>query len=242
MKKLIYLSILVLIVNKLPGQETHANHVDHGIFNSLLKKHVSTDGKVNYRGFIKDITELDNYLNILRKSHPGPGWTLQERMAYWINAYNAFTIKLITDNYPVKSIKDINKDSSPWDFRFILITDRNYSLGEIENQILKKEFNDPRFHFAINCASISCPKLLNEAYQPATLNRQLDYAARDFINDETRNRITPGSAQLSSVFEWYNEDFTKEGTLIGYINRFAETKIGSNAKVKYLPYNWNLNE
>ncbi|MBW6478324.1 MAG: DUF547 domain-containing protein [Bacteroidales bacterium] len=163
-------------------------------------------------------------------------------MAYWINAYNAFTIKLITENYPVKSIKDINKDSSPWDLRFIVINDRTYSLGEIENQILKKEFNDPRFHFAINCASISCPKLLNEAYQPATLNRQLDYAARDFINDETRNRISPGSAQLSSVFEWYNGDFTREGTLIDFINRFSETKIGSNAKVKYLPYNWNLNE
>lgn len=242
MKKIIHTLIIVAYFIPVSAQEGNTGQVDHTIFDELLKVYVSPEGKVNYRAIKQNISRLDNYLDILRKSHPEPGWTEDERKAYWINAYNAFTIKLVAGNYPVKSIKDISKSGSPWDIRFIIITGRKYSLGDIENEILRKEFDDPRIHFAINCASVSCPKLLNEAYLPAKLDSQLERSAKEFINERSRNRITPGLAELSSVFDWYKTDFLAKGSLIDYINKFSETKIKPDAKVRYMFYNWNLNE
>jgi hypothetical protein len=180
---------------------------------------------------------LNRYLNEFVKKHPNELWTKNETLAYWINAYNAFTIKLIIDNYPVKSINDI---SQPWDKKFIPINGKSISLNYIEHEILRK-MNEPRIHFAINCASISCPKLLNEAYVPETLDGQLDNAAKEFINSN-KNKLTSGNIKISKIFKWFKKDFETNGSIIDFINNYSEIKLSSKEKIGYLDYNWSLNE
>jgi len=221
----------------------NAKPVSHELWNTFTGKYVSPSGSVNYKAIVKNKSELEAYLTVLKNAHPTAKWAENERKAYWINAYNAFTIKLIIDNYPVKSIKDIGGAlKSPWDKSFIVIENQTYSLSDIEHKILRKEFNDPRIHFAINCASVSCPRLANHAYLPEKLDEQLNEAAISFINDKSRNNITPDLARLSSIFDWFTGDFTKKGSLIDFLNQYSKIKINPTAKVKFLDYNWNLNE
>lgn len=221
--------------------------ISHDQFTVLLKKHVSPAGKVDYKGFIKDSTQLNQYLKQLSDNPPQKTWIKEEELAYWINAYNAFTIQLIIRNYPLKSIKDIGSSikipfiNTPWDIKFIRIGKERLDLNKIEHGILREKFNEPRIHFAIVCASVSCPKLLNEAYEAANINAQLDTQARAFINDPSRNKITSNQAQLSQIFSWFRGDFTKQGNLISFINKYSKVKINPNARISSLDYNWNLN-
>ena len=141
-------------------------------------------------------------------------------------------------HYPIKSIKDI-KD--PWQQRFRKLGDKWYNLDEIEHQILRK-MNEPRIHFAIVCASVSCPKLKNEAFIAPRLEAQLTQATKDFLNDTTKNQVTPNNVKLSKIFKWFAKDFKTEGSLIDFINLYAKNKIDKNAKISYLNYDWNLNE
>jgi hypothetical protein len=212
--------------------------IEHTHWNALLYKYVSKDGKVNYKGFKQDEKALQDYLEILKKNTPSESWTKNEKLAYWINAYNAFTVRLILDHYPVKSIKNI-KD--PWGKEFIVIGGNNYSLEDIEHKILRK-MNEPRIHFAINCASYSCPNLLNQAYTSENLEHQLDLAAKLFVNDTSKNFISKNSVEISKIFDWFSSDFKKYGSIIDFLNRYSTIKIDSNAKIKYKSYNWNLNE
>ncbi|MBL4663597.1 MAG: DUF547 domain-containing protein [Flavobacteriaceae bacterium] len=214
-------------------------NLDHSQWDQLLKTHVNVEGLVNYKGFQKDKKKLDNYLKMLSSQKPNKQWSVQELLAFYINLYNAYTVNLILDNYPVKSIKDIN---GPWTKGIVPIGKNNLSLGGIENGVLRK-MNEPRIHFAINCASISCPNLLNEAYTAAKINEQLDKAANLFINGD-KNDITANNPKLSSIFDWYAKDYKVNGetNVIGYINQYLTKKIDKNASLKYLEYNWNLNE
>ena len=154
MKNLVFIFLLAFIAcfskDRVKYAETRT--ISHSVFDTLLHRHVS-EGKVDYKGFQKDSVLFNRYTRILRANHPGENWTKDEKMAYWINAYNAFTIELILKNYPVKSIKDI---SSPWDQEFIQIRENLYSLNNIEHEILRP-MGDARIHFAIVCASYSCP-------------------------------------------------------------------------------------
>ncbi len=213
-------------------------NVDHSEWNTLLKKHVSNEGLVNYKGFMKDKAQLNAYLSKLSEMKPTKNWSVQEQLAYYINIYNAYTVDLILNNYPTKSIKDID---GPWTKDIVPIGDVDISLGGIENSILRK-MNEPRIHFAINCASISCPKLLNEAYTAAKINEQLDRATKEFVNSD-KNEISKNSAKLSSIFDWYKKDFTENGiTLIDYVNKYSNVKIDAGTAVTYKDYDWNLNE
>lgn len=219
----------------------------HQIWDALLKKNVSADGKVNYQGFIEDRETLNAYLEVLKGVHPNAKWSRDEEMAYWINAYNAFTVQLIVDHYPVESIKDLGGNlfriNTPWDIQFIEIEGVHYDLNDIEHNILRDRFKDPRIHFAINCASISCPKLRNEAYTATALERQLDAQARDFLNNPEKNIITANRAQLSSIFSWFQSDFVSdEKSLVDFINRYAENPLQRYEAIEFLDYNWNLNE
>ena len=211
--------------------------LDHSVWNNLLQKHVSKNGMVDYKGFKSDRAKLDNYLKMLSSQEPTKDWSNNELLAYYINLYNAYTVDLILRNYPVKSIKDI---SSPWTKEFIKVGDTEISLGGIENSILRK-MNEPRIHFAINCASISCPKLLNEAYTAAEIEEQLERVTREFINSD-KNEISENSAKLSSIFDWYKKDFKEDGSVIDYINKYSETRIKPGAAISYKEYDWNLNE
>ncbi|MBF2709610.1 DUF547 domain-containing protein [Flavobacterium soyangense] len=212
--------------------------INHSKWNELLQKHVSSKGNVDYKGFKKDALALQSYLDLLAKNTPEKSWSKNAVLAYWINAYNAFTVKLILDNYPIKSIKKIN---GPWDKEFFALGGKKYSLGEIEHKILRK-MNEPRIHFAINCASFSCPNLANEAYTEAELEKQLSRAAKSFLNDASKNAISANKAELSQIFDWFSDDFKKNGTLIDFINKYSLVKMDDNAKISFKDYNWNLNE
>ncbi|NNE28427.1 MAG: DUF547 domain-containing protein, partial [Saprospiraceae bacterium] len=211
--------------------------IQHDLWGSLVRKHVSPEGKVNYKGFKKDSYLLDQYLSLISQSHPNEkNWSETERLAYWINAYNAFTIKIMIDHYPVKSIKDIRKGipfiNSTWDVKFIEIEGQTYDLNNIEHGILRKQFSEPRIHFAIVCASASCPILRREAFTSEKLEKQLEEQSFDFINDTTKNLITSESkAQLSKIFSWFSGDFKIEGaSVIDYVNRYSSTKLDPDAK------------
>ena len=224
--------------------------INHQTWDALLKKHVSAEGKVDYAGFKEDAAELDAYLKLLSDNHPNEvNWSENERLAYWINAYNAFTVKLIVDNYPVKSIKEIGKGpnipfvNTPWDIKFIKIEGQTYDLNNIEHGILRKHFNEPRIHFAVNCASVSCPNLRNEAFIASRLDEQLSDSARQFLADSGKNKLRPNKAELSKIFDWFKGDFTKNGqSLIQFLNQYAPVTLNPDAEISHLKYDWSLNE
>ena len=210
----------------------------HESWDALLGKHVDSEGNVNYLGFKEDRSQLADYLAYLALKNPGATATKEEKLVYYINLYNAATVLLIIENYPVNSIKDIK---SPWDRKWINVGGETMSLGNIEHKILRK-LDEPRIHFAINCASYSCPKLLNKAYTLENLESLLEEATSDFINDSKRNRIDQDSVEISKIFQWYKSDFTAEGSLVEYINRYSKVQIGPDTKIQYIKYDWGLNE
>ncbi|MEL6864297.1 MAG: DUF547 domain-containing protein [Bacteroidota bacterium] len=221
--------------------------ITHEIWDHLCQKHVRDDGKVNYRGFIQDSLVLNKYLSLLKNHHPNPKrWNRAERLAYWINAYNAFTVKLIVDHYPTPGIKEIKNGipfvNSVWDIKFIHIEGATYDLNNIEHGILRKKFNEPRIHFAINCASISCPDLRPEAYQALQIEKQLNEQAHLFLADTSKNQIQSDQIAISKIFSWFGGDFKKDGSLIDYLNRYAPAQIQSNADKRFLDYDWRLND
>jgi hypothetical protein len=219
----------------------------HQIWDELTKKHVTEKGYLDYKGMIKDSTKLNKYLKQLSANHPNDSWTSDQRKAFWINAYNAFTVKLIVDNYPVKSIKDLGgaiyRVNTPWDIKFINIGKEEYHLNDLEHNILRKEWEDARIHAAVNCASISCPKIRAGAFTAENLEKQLDEQMRIFINDETKNVINEKSAKLSKLFKWFSGDFKNNApSVIAYINKYSDTKLSEDADIDYAEYDWNLND
>jgi len=223
--------------------------IDHGAFDMLLKKHVTAQGLVDYKGFKADEAVFNQYLALLSKNPPAASASKAEQMAYWINAYNAYTIRIILDHYPVQSIKDIGSKiqipfvTTPWAAKFFTIGGQKMSLDNIEHGTLRKKFDDPRIHFTLVCASISCPRLRNEAYTAAQLEKQLDDQGRDFLNNPAKNKIGPGAAQLSKYFDWYKGDWEKNGQSVAkWVNRYSTAKIDANTKITYLNYNWGLNK
>lgn len=215
-----------------------AQKPDHQLFTAVLQEVVNEEGMVDYKTLVSNRESLKKYLNELITHPPKKDWTKEEVLAYWINTYNAFTLKLIADNYPIKSIRDIK---SPWEQKIIPYKGQNISLNHVEHQILRK-MGEPRIHFAINCASISCPVLADEVYLAEDLDEQLENATRKFLNDTSRNLISEHSLQLSKIFKWFKKDFTAEGDLTDFINTYTETVLTPGTPIKYLEYNWDLNE
>lgn len=221
----------------LPGPASAVAHPSHQQWDQLLQQYVSADGRVGYKGLAAEKAKLEGYLHELAAHPANKNWSRDEQLAYWINAYNAFTVKLILDHYPLSSIRDID-NGNPWDVQWIKLGGKTLSLNQIENDIIRKQFNEPRIHFAINCAAASCPPLLNKAWTADKLEAYLDQRARNFINNPHYNRLNVKSVQLSKIFEWYAGDF---GSIIPFLNRYAKATIAANAKVGYLEYDWKLN-
>ena len=184
-----FLSIGLLCLGLILPLSLHAQDVNkslkpkHDSWDNLLKQHVDEAGWVDYAGFENDRAALNKYLDVLQQATPTDNWTREERLAYYINVYNAYTVELILRNYPVKSIKDIK---TPWKQQLVRIGDKNLSLNDVEHEILRK-MDEPRIHFAINCASVSCPRLLDEAFTAEKLEGQLDRLTREFLNSD-KNR------------------------------------------------------
>lgn len=211
---------------------------NHSTWNNLLQKYVSKQGHVNYKALKNNRKELLNYITLLSKNKPTDSWSKEDKLAYWINAYNAMTIDLILRHYPIKSIKAIEK---PWQQRFWKLGAKWYNLDEIEHQILRK-MDEPRIHFAIVCASYSCPKLQNQAFTALKIEEQLTQATKEFLSDSERNSISENEIQLSRIFQWFSKDFKQNGSLIGFLNQYSDIEISTKAKKTFKDYNWDLNE
>ena len=139
---------------------------------------------------------------------------------------------------PISSITKIT--AKPWDKKFINLGGKTYTLNNIENDIIRKRFNEPRIHFALNCASKSCPILWNNAYTPKNVQSQLTVQTKKFLNDTSKNKFTSSEAKISKIFDWYKSDFTKNGTVIDFINKYRTEQL-SSPSIKYMDYSWDLN-
>ena len=218
----------------------------HADWTLLLEKYVSTAGAVNYARWQKDGTQkLQEYLAWLADNEPPRTASQDEKLSYWINVYNAFTIHLVLGYYPVNSIKNILPGGvkTPWKHQFIRLKRWNglLSLDQIENEIIRARFNEPRIHFALVCAATSCPILTREAYVTDSLEKQLTNQARVFLNDRQKNQVPQG--RLSSIFNWFQGDFTKSsGTLRAYVNQYADNQMPAGTRITFLTYDWSLNQ
>lgn len=245
-----------------------ASEFDHGIWDGLLQKHVHMirDGRasqVDYHAFLQNRQELRSYLSQLSAVKLGEfaAWTKPVQLAFLINAYNAYTIELILTRYPeLDSIKDLGSFfRSPWKKKFVPLLGEIRSLDDIEHGMIREKgvYNEPRIHFAVNCASIGCPALLNVAFTGEKLEQQLDAVTRAFLADRSRNRYNAknGRIEISKIFDWYRADFESgwhdwhslNQFLAHYADSLADTpeakkKItAGDVKVTFLDYDWQLN-
>lgn len=230
-----HLFLILFAVGSLNGLK--AQGMNHSAWDMQLRKFVDEKGQVNYQAWTNDKAALDNYLVRLSANIPLPKASTDEALTYWINAYNAFTVKMILEHYPLKSIMDIDGGKA-WDRRWIQLGGKKFSLNQIEHEILRKDFNVPEIHFAVNCAAKSCPPLWNKAFRPNSIREDLRTRAKLFINDARYNKISPDMAFVSSIFNWYKEDF---GDLRKYLSIYSQTKIKSTTTIQYLDYDWSLN-
>jgi len=258
--------VVLLMLSAVFSAVTTAQEALHQPWQALLTQHVSpiNDGhssQVNYAGMKTDHAKLTAYLTALGKvdKQTFEQWPAPQQLSFLINAYNAWTVELILTAYPdIKSIKDLGSFfSSPWSKKFIPLLGETRSLDNIEHELIRgdNKYGDPRIHFAVNCASIGCPALREEAYTAEKLAQQLEQQTVRFLSDKTRNRFNKAEMELSSIFKWYQEDFSlgfrASDSLSAFILLYAES-LGLTPEqqallkakkmdVDYLPYDWQLN-
>ncbi len=229
---------------------------DFSDWDALLKKHVKTTtiegvalNAIAYKDLKAD-PEFKKVVGGLKTASLKDLKTPEEKLTFWINVYNVLAVKVVVDNYPVKSIKDVGSVfKAVWKRPAGVVAGKERTLNEVEHEILRK-MGDPRIHVAIVCASVSCPDIRNEAYTAEQLDAQLDDQMRKFLEnrgkglkiDEKKKRI-----YLSAIFKWFKDDFESQGGVISFISQYVSPsekknlqKFGKN--LKYLDYNWELNE
>ena len=246
-RHLLFLSALMFfLITALVTTARSVQVVDSSIYAGLLGKYVK-DGVVDYEGFKSEEVKLDQYLKVLEKTDTKT-LSRNEQFAFYVNAYNAWTIKLILSGYPgIKSIKDLGSlFKNPWKKKICRIDGEVIALDDIEHNILRPRFKDPRVHFAINCAAKSCPPVRSEPYRGGDLDQQLDEMTRAFINELESNRLEGHTLYVSSIFKWFAEDFNKD--IVGFFLKYAKGDLKEQLevnkekiKVKYLDYDWSLN-
>lgn len=230
------------------------------LWDQLLTQYVN-NGYVDYQNWSKQTEALESYMRYLSQVSMDEfnHWSDQDQIAFLINAYNAITIQFILEYYPVKSIKDI---PGVWDKKVFFLLGQERTLNEIEHQMLRKNYSEPRIHFAVVCASISCPKLQNYAFVGSHLDSQLNQAMNDFLRDSNKNffNFKEKKIKLSKIFKWFQSDFEqsdvdpnikklykKEAPLVQFLSNNMPKKyqyLISNQKLKidYLSYDWGLNQ
>jgi hypothetical protein len=220
--------------------------VSHSLFRELLHQYVA-EGRVNYAGFKSEEAKLDRYLDRLQDVDPN-ALSRNEQFAFYINVYNAWTIKLILTKYPgIDSIKELGIfNTGPWKKQIVRLNGKTVSLDHIEHDILRPRYKDPRVHFAINCAALSCPPLRSEPFVAEKLDRQLDDATRAFINNPASYRLEGRNLHVSRIFKWFSEDFNDDplSFYLKYANPQLKKKlenIPEKINIEYLAYDWSLN-
>ena len=250
-----------------PEQQVPFSQVEHGTWNRLLGEYVDERGFVDYTRLKQsdaDRAQLRQYLMTLSTADVHVDADRQARLAFWINAYNAFTLDLICLGYPVNSINDLHGAGgiytstalgrTIWKIHKFPIGHKQYTLDEIEHEILRPKYNDYRIHAGIVCASVSCPLLRSEAFLPQRIDEQLDEQMQEFLASDIRNRLDPATRTiyLSKIFQWFADDFAGGGkplleVLWKYLPLDWKDELGSLEKIKkkwkveYLSYDWSLN-
>jgi hypothetical protein len=253
--------VLAMFTSVLQAKPLHEN------WNTLLAQHVSPVNKghstsVDYTGFLAQRSQLKDYLKELEQISQSDfdKWTDNKKLAFLINAYNAWTVELILTEYPdLKSIRDLGSFfRSPWEKSFIPLLGNTYSLDDIEHELIRgdNKYQEPRIHFAVNCASIGCPALREEAYEESKLEIQLEEQTQRFLSDKSRNYIQGKQLYLSSIFKWYKGDFEKgfrgANSLESFLLLYPESlKLSENERITlknnemeidFLDYDWQLND
>ncbi len=222
----------------------------HADLDALLQRYVTEDG-VRYAAWKEnagDIAALDAYLTRMSDVRVSALKSEAARLAFWINLYNAVTLDLVLEGYPVKSIKDLGGLlSSPWEKDRITVEGEELTLNEIENEIIRKRFAEPRIHFALNCAAVSCPPLRIGAFTPEALDEQLEERTRTFLEDDRSNFVEDdGRLRLSKIFDWYREDFdAAAGSVPAYVQPYLPgfpDRAPDDVRWKATDYDWALNE
>lgn len=232
--------------------------VDHSVWSKLLATYVvvSDNGinRVRYADFKREgHAALKSYITTLSTVEVG-GLPRAEQMAFWANLYNAKTIDIILDAYPVKSIKDISLGGGllaavtggPWKAKVLNVSGRDLSLDDIEHGILRPIFKDPRVHYAVNCASIGCPNLMQEAFTGAALDKQLDAGARAYVNHKRGVSVEGGEITVSSIYDWFAADFGGETGVVAHARKYADPalkqKLEGISAISGYDYDWSLND
>jgi hypothetical protein len=231
-----------------------ANEFDqsHALFDRTLKQFIH-DGRVDYAELKAHPPDLNRYLDQLAAVTRADfrQWNERQQMAFLINAYNAYTLGLILEHYPVKSIKDIGSSlHGPWEQPVVHLFGETLTLDTVEHKMLRRDYHEPRFHFALVCAAKSCPPLRNEAYLAGRLDEQLDDQARKFLANPEKNRVDTGErvVYLSPIFKWYAADFEKiSGSVLAALKSYwpekASAALASGGfRIRYTDYNWSLND
>lgn len=214
----------------------------HGLFNQVLAMYVDGAGKVDYKSLQGDSATLDQYLAYVALTSPARDPeifpTREDQLAYWLNAYNALAIAAVVRSPGLHAVND-NLVKFFYGTKYV-VGGKKLSLYKIENGVVRPGFQDPRVHFALNCQSGGCPRLQQEAYDPARLQVQLDTGAKEFVANPAKVfRDEAGTWHISQIFEWYKEDFAAQGGPVGFIDAHGGS-IPADAKVEIIPYDWTL--
>jgi len=224
----------------------------HGAWTKILQQHVQ-DGRVAYAELKKDDRPLQAYLDELSATCAADyeTWSRKQRLAFWINTYNAFTVRLILDHYPIPSIRKIGwLPGAAFRKQFIPMTGLKggvVSLNDVEHGTIRADFREPRIHFALVCAARSCPPLRSEAYRASDLNEQLENQARIFLNDPGKNRFDAQTKtlHLSRIFDWFRADFEAVSeSLAAYVSQYMDDPgiRDADVRVEFMDYDWSLND
>lgn len=228
------------------SNEKNATTISHQYWQQTLDKYLITQGEYTLFDYanITDADErtLNSYLRQMSRIDPRE-YKKTEQYAYWVNLYNAITVKIILDNYPIKSITKLGGLFSfgPWDEEVVVVAGKVLTLNDIEHRILRPIWNDPRTHYAVNCASLGCPNLQPKAFTARNRDKLLDKAATEFINSEKGVLITDNKLQLSSIYDWFSVDFGNQQQLFEHIKKYRPKLKQFKGDIHY-DYNWKLNK
>lgn len=251
MKKNVSISLLVVIHFLLltlasVGEESEEFDQSHSIYGTVLRAYVK-DGSVDYAGLKSNPGDLELYLErtSLVSGDEFDKWPRDEQLAFLINLYNARTLDLVRVNYPVGSIREIASDSGgPWEQPIVRLFGEKITLNALEHEVIRKNYSEPRTHFALVCAAKGCPVLPDEAYLGPALQGQLEAQTREFLTDADKNSIDTENqiVRLSPLFKWFAEDFSaKSGSVAEFINPYFQNMAGADFKIEYTDYDWSLN-